>query len=83
MMIDKKGYLKSFFNQKKILTNRKKKKLTFARNGASIYIIKKENLNRNILYGKLIPFLMPFNRSIDIDDLEDLKMAKKFFKNEN
>ena len=31
MMIDKKGYLKSFFNQKKILTNRKKKKTDFCK----------------------------------------------------
>ncbi len=80
MKLNKKGFLVSLFKQSKILTNRKKKQITFARNGAAIYIIKRKNIKKNILNGKIIPYYMPYSRSVDIDDIEDLNIAKKLFK---
>ena len=49
---------------------------------ASIYIWKKKYLNNSIeLFSrKTICYEMPYNRSIDIDSLDDLKIVKIFMK---
>ena len=48
----------------------------YHRNG-SIYIFKKSNLNKNTIYGKNItPFIMPIERSINIDNKNDFELAK-------
>ena len=89
-MIQDKKYLKFFsflgylINNKKFLnfskknlslnlTNFEKKKEYFFRNGA-IYIVKKTNIKNFIVGGKILNFVMPFDRSIDINYKEDLDL---------
>jgi len=67
----KDGYLKV-----KKLFNRQKKKLYFARNGAAIYIIKHPVFYKNVFGKNVLPFLMDFKSSIDVNTLEDLKLAR-------
>ena len=51
-------------------------KLLF-RNGA-IYITKIDKIKEYILGGKIISFLMPIERSLDINEKKDLINLKKF-----
>ena len=46
----------------------------FLRNGA-IYILKRKNLDKDFIGKKPIGFVMPKDRSINIDDEFDLKIA--------
>jgi CMP-N,N'-diacetyllegionaminic acid synthase len=55
------------------LTNLEKKKEYFFRNGA-IYIVKKTNIKNFIVGGKILNFVMPFDRSIDINYKEDFDL---------
>ena len=58
-----------------------KKTIYFAPNGAAIYITSKKNIKKFILGGdKIVGFQMPDARSIDVDNLEDLNIAKILFK---
>ena len=50
--------------------------MIYARNGSDIYIIKNKNIKNFIIGGKVILFEMDLLSSIDIDDLEDLKLAR-------
>ena len=57
------------------------KKTYYVPNGAAIYITRKDKINKFIIGGKkIIGFLMPYIRSIDIDNREDLKLANLLFK---
>ena len=70
---------KSFKIKNKFI--KQKKTTYFAPNGAAIYITSKKNIRKFILGGKkIIGYTMKFINSIDIDDKEDLKLAKLFFK---
>jgi len=54
----------------------------YMRNGA-IYIFKRENILKSILYGNLVyPYLMPVEKSICIDDIRDWYVAEQLLKNE-
>lgn len=66
----------------KKIYSRQKKKIYYARNGAAIYIIKKPVFYKNIFGKNVLPFLMDFKSSIDINSYEDLKLAKIISKNE-
>ncbi|MFJ8246328.1 cytidylyltransferase domain-containing protein [Peribacillus asahii] len=47
-------------------------------NGA-IYIIPRENLKQGYFYkDRFIPYIMPYNKSIDIDTAEDFALAKMY-----
>lgn len=51
----------------------------YVENGA-VYVITRETLNKNTLYGnKHIPIIMEWYNSIDIDDDVDFKIAEKLF----
>ena len=76
MIINKKGYLKNFIKQKKLRLRKQDKQLTFSRNGAAIYIIKKTKNLKSILAGKILPYQMPIISSLDIDNIEDLKLCR-------
>jgi CMP-N,N'-diacetyllegionaminic acid synthase len=53
----------------------------FVRNGPAILITKVTNILQNNLYSKkILAYEMPFERSIDINTLEDFNLAKKLFK---
>ena len=70
---------KSFKIKNKFI--KQKKTIYFAPNGAAIYITSKKNIRKFILGGKkIIGYTMKFANSIDIDNKEDLKLAKLFFK---
>lgn len=52
----------------------------FARNGAAIYLTRMKSINEFIVGGRIIPFIMSKLSSIDIDDLEDIKLAEALLK---
>ena len=52
----------------------------YHRNGA-IYLFKNSNLKENSIYGKkIIPYIMPINRSLNIDNKIDFELAKILLK---
>ena len=65
---------------KKFIFRRQDKGLLFARNGAAIYIVKYDHVNKFLFGGKIINFTMNEEDSIDIDSLADIKIAKKILK---
>ncbi len=71
-MIIKNKFLKKI-NIKKV--SLKKQKL-FLRNGPSIFIIKINCIKKDLYKNNLLNFIMPENRSIDINTFEDLKNLK-------
>lgn len=81
MYFSKNGLIENY--NKNNITIRQKKNKYYARNGAAIYILKTETIEEPILNGKIIPYLMNKMSSIDIDDYEDLFIAKKIFKRSN
>jgi N-acylneuraminate cytidylyltransferase len=80
MKESKGGYLVNFLKGKKFIFRRQDKDLLFARNGAAIYIVKYEYVNKFLFGGKIINFTMDEDDSIDIDSLADIKIAKKILK---
>jgi len=57
-------------------------KISYRPNGA-FYISKVKTIlkSKNFFYGNLAGFIMPKNRSIDIDSFEDLQLARFYYKN--
>lgn len=57
-------------------------KISYRPNGA-FYISKVKTIlkNKNFFYGNLAGFVMPKNRSTDIDTFEDLQLARFYYKN--
>ena len=80
MKIDNNGYLMNYLNQEDSISRRQDKDDYFARNGAAIYISKIQNLKKYIFGGKVVPFLMNMNDSIDIDTYDDILQAENFLK---
>ena len=78
MYFTKNGSVRNY--DKSNITIRQKKNRYYARNGAAIYILKTEAIEKPILNGTIIPYIMNKISSIDIDDYEDLLIAKKIFK---
>lgn len=73
----KKKYLIKRYNNSVTIPLRQKKPKYFSGNGAAIYITHKKNLNKFIVGGKkIIGYEMPLNRSIDIDNLFQFKIAE-------
>ena len=52
---------------------------SYARNGAAISITKTKRLNEYIFGGNTLPYFMNKLNSIDIDDMEDWKIAERLF----
>ena len=75
------NYLKSFFNQDYLEKRRQELPFLYTPNGA-IYISTPKILNQYLSFfgDKIIPYLMPFERSIDIDSEEDFNLAEIIFK---
>jgi CMP-N-acetylneuraminic acid synthetase len=80
MKENNRGYLTNFLKEKKKIFRRQDKSPVFARNGASIYIIKNSHVKKFLFGGRIIKFLMDQDSSIDIDSLEDIKKAEKILK---
>lgn len=74
------GQLQPFFSLGKQLTSRNLLKDMYVENGA-ITIFKKELLQQNTIYGnKITPYIMPFEKSVDIDEKIDLDIAEYLYK---
>ena len=69
-------------NSSNTFVSRQKTPIVYEMN-ASIYVFKRKYLinNNKLFNSKTSIFLMPRDRSIDIDDHLDLKLVKKLYKN--
>jgi CMP-N,N'-diacetyllegionaminic acid synthase len=72
-MYEKNKFLKKIDKNK---INQINKKL-FLRNGPAIYIIKTNLISKNLYRKKLINYVMPISRSLDINTFNDLNKLKK------
>jgi CMP-N-acetylneuraminic acid synthetase len=70
------GYLEPFLAAPQP-HRRQDKETVFARNGAAIYITRTPRLADYVFGGRLIPFLMDAESSVDIDTLDDLHLAER------
>jgi CMP-N,N'-diacetyllegionaminic acid synthase len=70
------GYLLPFFDRFQP-TRRQEKEPVLARNGAAIYITRTPNLAQYVFGGRLLPYMMTYEESLDIDSHEDLAFAEK------
>ena len=52
------------------------KKKIFLRNGPSIFILKIKSVKKNLYKNKLLNFIMPEKRSLDLNTLSDFKKLK-------
>ena len=59
------------------VARRQNNKLTYARNGAAIYITRIEKLDEYIFGGNILPYFMTKLSSMDIDDMEDWEIVEK------
>jgi len=74
-MIKKKNYLKIIDRKK---SNDSTKNI-YLRNGPAILILKVKAIKKNLYDNKLLNFVMPEKRSIDLNTIKDLKELKKIF----
>jgi CMP-N-acetylneuraminic acid synthetase len=74
-------YLKSFYRQEYLEKRRQELPILYTPNGA-IYISTPKSLHKYLSFfgKKIIPYIMPFERSIDIDSEEDFNLAEIIFK---
>ena len=77
MVVNKDGYLKPHMNSTSP-TRRQEKEVVFARNGAAIYITRLGAVEHFIFGGRLIPFHMLEEDSIDIDEEMDFDVAERY-----
>lgn len=75
--IDGQGVLRSFFESGDILSNRQDEKKAYLPNGA-IYVFRLSMLkNQRVYYtDKSYPYIMPVEKSVDIDTLHDFNLAE-------
>jgi CMP-N,N'-diacetyllegionaminic acid synthase len=73
------GYLEPFLAAPQP-HRRQDKQTVLARNGAAVYITRTARLADYVFGGRLIPYLMDADSSIDIDTLEDLRIAERLLK---
>jgi CMP-N,N'-diacetyllegionaminic acid synthase len=73
------GYLEPFFPMPQP-HRRQDKQPVFARNGAAIYITRTSRISEYVFGGRLMPYLMDIASSIDIDTLEDLRVAEELLR---
>jgi CMP-N-acetylneuraminic acid synthetase len=73
------GYLEPFFSVPQP-HRRQDKETVFARNGAAIYITRTPRIAEYVFGGRLIPFLMDADSSVDIDTLDDLALAERLMR---
>lgn len=69
-------------NSEDKIRRRQDKEKYYARNGAAIYIFAPYKMTTDILSGNLIGYKMNKISSIDIDDIDDLKIAEAIIKND-
>jgi CMP-N,N'-diacetyllegionaminic acid synthase len=72
LMQVKNNFLVNYIQQKELVLRRQDKKIFYGRNGAAIYITRMSRLNEYIFGGRILPYIMHINDSLDIDNEEDL-----------
>jgi CMP-N-acetylneuraminic acid synthetase len=70
------GFLEPYLPQVQP-TRRQDKEAVFARNGAAIYITRTGRLKDYVFGGKLLPYMMDPDSSVDIDTLDDFAVAER------
>ena len=75
MKPDDDGYLRPYLDVP-LLLRRQEKEAVFARNGAAVYITRTACLESFVFGGRLLPYLMSPEDSIDIDSEADLLAAE-------
>ncbi|MCF2141422.1 MAG: acylneuraminate cytidylyltransferase family protein [Candidatus Lokiarchaeota archaeon] len=82
IMKKNKKYIKGYINSQSKIKRRQDLEPLYARNGAAIYLTKTELLlkERRIIGRNCIPYIMPKERSIDIDDQYDWDIAEFLIK---
>jgi CMP-N,N'-diacetyllegionaminic acid synthase len=76
MRKDASGFLEPYLPQVQP-TRRQDKEAVFARNGAAIYITRAGRLKDYVFGGKLLPYMMDPDSSVDIDTLDDFAVAER------
>ena len=85
--IDKTGLIKPFYKTStwsNIKVRRQRLSNSYVRNGA-IYVFNLNNINKfkNIYGKKVLSYIMPQNRSINLDTMDDWKLIESYFKRKN
>jgi CMP-N,N'-diacetyllegionaminic acid synthase len=75
MKLNENGHLQNFWPED-IVLRRQEKPIYYARNGAAIYITRTERLKEYIFGGTIIPYIMDVRDSVDIDEYQDLELAR-------
>jgi len=75
--IDEQGVLRSFFESGNVLSNRQDERKSYLPNGA-IYVFRFSMLKDKRVYytDKSYPYLMPVEKSVDIDSIYDFNLAE-------
>lgn len=73
------GYLESYLPAPQP-HRRQDKPQAFARNGAAIYITRTSRLAEYVFGGRLIPYPMDAESSVDIDTVDDLRVAERILR---
>jgi CMP-N-acetylneuraminic acid synthetase len=73
------GYLEPYLSVPQPL-RRQDKEVVFARNGAAIYITRTARLGEYVFGGRLMPYPMDAENSVDIDTLDDLAAAERILR---
>ena len=73
------GYLAPYLDEQ-VVTRRQDKAPVFARNGAAIYITRRNRLAEYVFGGRLIAYVMDAKSSLDIDTTDDLAIAETLLK---
>ncbi len=78
MQIDETGYLQFYMSDGEKYTTRQEIPQFYARNGAAIYAVYVDTYKKTkSLYGtKCLPYYMNIEDSVDIDDADDLELAR-------
>lgn len=78
-LINDSGNLNAIMNNKNPFLPRQQLPKAFRPNGA-IYVVDRDIFmqTESLLTDKTVPFFMPKERSVDIDDAEDLKLAERY-----
>jgi len=80
MLLNGDGFLSPYIESRIAPTRRQEKRAYFARNGAAIYITRTARLREYIFGGRLVPYIMGPDESVDIDSMHDLMCAERIIR---
>ncbi|HBS04743.1 MAG TPA: N-acylneuraminate cytidylyltransferase [Leptospiraceae bacterium] len=78
MKLSDDGMLQSFLESSQQIARRQDKPVVYARNGPAVLVCSPVTIHQGELYGaRCMPYIMTAQDSLDIDTLEDLKLAEE------